>query len=470
MKRYTRFGTRLSELRDHLRNRSHLASGSHPLHCQDLQNDPIRHAARSVGAEVALHLDTHWNVAKSQASDCAIDVIDMFSGCGGMSAGFIAVNSIVPTYKHILAIDIDEVANRSYSVNIGLEPTGADISALRSDRRRLLNLVQASGRRPDRPLVLIGCAPCQGFSSHRNSSGEKDDRNSLFLDFARMASVLQPDAIVVENVPELLTSKYWHYVASARRLLKQQGYEVHLSVHNMAEYGVPQERFRALLLAFRKPFKPIRGFLDRSQFRSVRSAIGHLPRVRAGQHSHDDPMHYTADHHDSTLRVIRAVPKDGGSRPPDIGPQCLVRARERQGRGAYDDVYGRLYWDKPAITITAYARNPASGRFVHPEQNRGLSVREAAILQSFPSNYIFAGTFDQRFRQIGNAVPPCFSACLAMHLVGELLGPTLLGDMDEGIIEPIGPSFSRLIPALKAGSLATSLGAASPTSPFARQI
>jgi DNA (cytosine-5)-methyltransferase 1 len=153
-----------------------------------------------------------------------------------------------------------------------------------------------------------------------------------------------------------------------------------------------------------------------------------------------------------------------------MGPQCLVRARERQGRGAYDDVYGRLYWDKPAITITAYARNPASGRFVHPEQNRGLSVREAAILQSFPSNYIFAGTFDQKFRQIGNAVPPSFSACLAMHLVGELLGPAFSGDIDEGIIEPIGASFSRLIPALKAGSLPTSLGTASPMSLFAQQI
>jgi DNA (cytosine-5)-methyltransferase 1 len=97
-------------------------------------------------------------------------------------------------------------------------------------------------------------------------------------------------------------------------------------------------------------------------------------------------------------------------------------------------------------------------------------VREAAILQSFPSNYIFAGTFDQKFRQIGNAVPPSFSACLAMHLVGELLGPAFSGDIDEGIIEPIGASFSRLIPALKAGSLPTSLGTASPMSLFAQQI
>jgi DNA (cytosine-5)-methyltransferase 1 len=457
MRSCTRSRTRLAELRDRLMSRSRLSHGSLPVTSDELQNDPIRHAARSVGVEVALNLDEHWNVGRLRASDGAIDVIDMFSGCGGMSAGFVAVNSILPAYKHILAIDIDEVANHSYAMNIGTEPTGADISALRSDRKRLLNLVQTSGRRLDHPLVLIGCAPCQGFSSHRNALGEKDDRNSLFLDFARVATVLQPDAIVVENVPELLTSKYWHYVESARRLLKKQGYEVHLSVHNMAEFGVPQERFRALLLALRKPFKPIRGFLGRSQFRSVRSAIGHLPRIRAGQLSPNDSMHYTAGHHDSTLRVIRAVPKDGGSRPSHLGPQCLVRARERQGRGAYDDVYGRLYWDKPAITITAYARNPASGRFVHPEQNRGLSVREAAILQSFPSDYIFAGTFDQKFRQIGNAVPPSFSACLAMHLVGELLGPMHSGDMEDGIVEPIGASFSRLIPALKAGSLTAAL-------------
>jgi DNA (cytosine-5)-methyltransferase 1 len=114
-------------------------------------------------------------------------------------------------------------------------------------------------------------------------------------------------------------------------------------------------------------------------------------------------------------------------------------------------VYGRLWWDRPAITITAYARNPASGRYVHPEQHRGLSVREAALLQGFPKKYLFTGSFDSRFRQIGNAVPPTFSAYLAAHVLGELLREKTLVAEEHDIVAPIGPSFSRLIPALKAG-------------------
>jgi DNA (cytosine-5)-methyltransferase 1 len=161
-------------------------------------------------------------------------------------------------------------------------------------------------------------------------------------------------------------------------------------------------------------------------------------------------MHYTAGHRESTLATIRAVPKDGGSRPADVGPECLRRFEARQGKPAYEDVYGRLHWDRPSITITAYSRNPASGRFVHPDQDRGLSVREAALLQGFPSTYHFHGTLDQRFRQIGNAVPPVFAAYLAGHLLGELAAPSEFRGEDKSIRASVGPSFARMIPGLKA--------------------
>jgi DNA (cytosine-5)-methyltransferase 1 len=110
-----------------------------------------------------------------------------------------------------------------------------------------------------------------------------------------------------------------------------------------------------------------------------------------------------------------------------------------------------LYWDKPAITITAYARNPASGRYVHPEQDRGLSVREVALLQSFPRDYDFAGSLDERFRQIGNAVPPVFAAYLAAHILEQLKIEIPESESRQGITTPVGPSFARLIPSLKAG-------------------
>mgnify|MGYP001177782094 CR=1 FL=1 len=398
----------------------------------------------------ALRLNDNWKRAKGGVSG-PIDVIDMFSGCGGMSTGFLSVNGEVPSFRLVGAVDIDKVANQTYELNLGVKPFHADIGEL---ARRPKLLAETIGRvRPDptRPLVLIGCAPCQGFSSHRNEAGSSDPRNSLFVDFARIAAKLKPAAVVVENVPELLTDRYWPFVTRAREILEKAGYFVHVGVHNMAEFGVPQERFRALMLAMPRKFKPPTRLLPRSEFRTVRDAIGALPPVQAGERDPGDPMHYTAGHKQSTLETIMAVPPDGGSRPDHVGPECLRRAKERNGRAVYEDVYGRLFWDRPAITITAYARNPASGRYVHPEQHRGLSVREAALLQSFPDDYQFAGSLDERFRQIGNAVPPAFAAHLASHVLRELQSQEDVDTFDEGITAPVGPSFSRLIPSLKAG-------------------
>jgi DNA (cytosine-5)-methyltransferase 1 len=411
--------------------------------------DDVRNAAKLLAETAASDLDGLWSRAKSSPAG-PIDVIDSFSGCGGMSAGFRAINGAVGAYRLAAAVDIAEVANRTYEANYGLSPTSVDIAEV-ARGRRLFSEIRGA-RRMKAPLVLIGCAPCQGFSSHRNKAGIKDARNSLFGDFARIAVRLRPDAVVVENVPELLTDRYWPFLTEARSRLEQSGYYVHLTVHNMAEFGLPQERFRALMVAMPKPFRAPTGFLSRSEFRTVRHAIGDLPRVKAGDTHPSDEMHYSAGHKRSTIETIRAVPKDGGSRPEHIGPDCLRRAAKKNGRAVYEDVYGRLFWDRPAITITAYARNPASGRYVHPEQDRGLTVREAALLQGFPRDYWFAGSLDQRFRQIGNAVPPTFAVFLAAHLLGELLAePARTEEFEPGITEPVGPSFSRLIPALKAG-------------------
>jgi len=411
--------------------------------------DP-RAAARACGIDLALNLDHYWNLSQGHPSG-PVKVIDMFSGCGGMSTGFQAVNGLLPVFDLVHAVDIDQVANRSYERNLALKPAASDVAEIAQRRTAFAKLEQIAEPRTGQPFILIGCAPCQGFSSHRNSAGETDQRNSLFLDFARIAARLGPDAVVVENVPELLTHKYWPFVVQARAILQEAGYHVYVGVHNMAAFGVPQERFRALLLAMRHPFRGPAGFLDRGRFRTVRDAIGDLPRINAGERYAEDDMHYTAGHNKSTLATIRAVPKDGGSRPADVGPPCLRRVAERQGKAAYEDVYGRLSWDKPAITITAYSRNPASGRFVHPEQDRGLSVREAALLQGFPKTYWFHGSLDERFRQVGNAVPPTFAAHLAMHILGELLDASLPeAEADQGVTHPLGHSFSRMIPSLKA--------------------
>lgn len=434
---------RLAGLRAALLTRFSGSSKSRPA-------DASRQAAATLARVAATDLDRLWRRAL-RAQVGPIDVIDFFSGCGGMSAGFKTINGLLPAFRLAGAVDVDSVANATYAANLGIEPMNADVSRVARSSQLRQQLMR--GCRPGHPLVLIGCAPCQGFSSHRNSNGENDPRNSLFLDFARIAAQIAPDVLVAENVPEILTDRYWPLVARAKSILKGAGYFVHVAAHNLAEFGVPQERFRVLLLAMRRPFRAPSGFLRRSAFRTVRDAIGHLPAVIAGERNQNDPMHYTAGHHASTIATIQAVPKNGGSRPANVGPPCLRRVKERQGRSGYDDVYGRLFWDRPAITITAYARNPASGRFVHPDQDRGLSVREAALLQGFASDYMFDGTLDQRFRQIGNAVPPTFAVCLAAHVVGELMAaPT--AEFNEGLTAPVGQSFSRIIAALKQGHVA----------------
>ncbi len=410
-----------------------------------------REDVRQAGTTLALSLHERWFEARAAACG-PVDVVDMFAGCGGMSAGFLAVNALLPAYRLALAIDIDPLAMKTYEMNLGLKPMTLDLHAYSRHEEGLAEIVNATRRAPDAPLVLIGCAPCQGFSSHRNSAGETDVRNTLFATFAKAAAAIRPDVVVVENVPEVATDRYWPVVAEARRILEQSGYQVVLTAHDMAEFGVPQHRFRAVMVAMRRPFKMPRGFLGDGRRRTVRDAIGRLPPIAPGEVCRSDAMHYTASHKASTVETIKAVAPDGGRRPFHVGPESLRRFAIRTGELAFKDVYSRLWWDRPAITITGHARNPASGRYVHPEQHRGLSVREAALLQGFPSSWTFAGGLSPAFLQVGNAVPPPFAAFLAVHVLGELFGePVTETDREVDIPASLGSTFSRRIPALKAG-------------------
>jgi DNA (cytosine-5)-methyltransferase 1 len=187
-----------------------------------------------------------------------------------------------------------------------------------------------------------------------------------------------------------------------------------------------------------------------SDYRTVRDAIGDLPPIAPGQVFDEDILHRCANHRKSTIEVIRKIPKDGGSRPAGVGPACLDRI------AGFYDVYGRLAWDRPAITITHYARNPASGRFVHPDQDRGLTMREAARLQGFPDTFRFQGKSDDVFRQIGEAVPPPLSIAIASSILTAFKGETVLTRQYDGedlVRQPVCDSYAGVIAGIKARRL-----------------
>lgn len=371
-----------------------------------------------------------------------VDVIDLFAGCGGLSTGFEHFGRRLRSFRLAGAADIDAHAVRTYARNLGLQPVLTDLFRAAASEDEHQQVFSAFRRRPGHRLVLVGGPPCQGFSAHRkkDASTSRDDRNHLVVAYARIIARVQPDVAILENVPELLAEKHWKYFVRFASILAEYGYRVRAQIHNLAGFGVPQERFRALIIASRGPFRMPEPYLTRTEYRSVRSAIGGLPPVSPGRPDPSDPMHVCSAHRPSTIATIQRVPPDGGRRPRGVGPACLDRVE------GFRDVYGRMFWDKPANTITAFARNPASGRYVHPEQHRGLTVREAALLQGFPLSFQFDGPFDHRFLQIGNAVPPIFATYLAGHVFAELEYPLRDGDSDPtsvcDVTEPTSDSFS----------------------------
>ena len=388
-------------------------------------------------------------ITSSAYSNNPIQLIDFFCGAGGTSLGFAALNSVLPAFRLLGGCDINKVSAETYSHNYGTPVVCQDITELAYEDGRLEELLKEIGYDPNLPTVLIGCAPCQGFTSHRKKHwAEGDDgRNTLILAFAEIVRRMSPDVIIMENVPEFLSGKYWKYFSTAKKKYEECGYVVKQSIYNAASFGVPQDRFRAIVIGMKHDFVLPQGFLAPNEYHTVREAIGRLPEVKAGIADPNDPMHKSAAHKQSTIDVLKQVPHDGGNRPAGVGPACLDRTK------GFSDTYGRLYWDRPSITITHYVRNPASGRFTHPEQDRGLTAREAALLQSFPFGFEFTGNSDDVYRQIGEAVPPLLAAGVAVDVLIEMLSsaPTEeeLNEEVTIITEPVSSSFSSVIAGIK---------------------
>ncbi|WP_161782984.1 DNA cytosine methyltransferase [Paraburkholderia nodosa] len=347
-------------------------------------------------------------------------VVDFFCGAGGMSYGFSNTRQSHLAFDVLAGIDIDSGALATYERNVGAPGVKADISEIGADPSILRTLLPRFDPDVHRPLVFIGCAPCQGFSALRKGDERDDARNNLMVSFAQIVAFYKPDAIVMENVPEILKGKFAHYFDNAALKLRDAGYTLKQGIVDLSAYGVPQRRKRAIVTGARKGHVPLpTPIFAPEDAPTVRDAISHLRPLESGEVDPFDPLHRVPKHTQRLVDLIKQIPPDGGDRrslPLELRLKSHVRLDDSQTPG-FTDVYGRLRWDTPSVTITAKSRSASSGRFLHPEQNRNISVREAAILQGFPQVFSFAGTPTQQYRHIGEAVPPLFARFVAWQLL-----------------------------------------------------
>lgn len=334
--------------------------------------------------------------------------IDLFAGAGGLSSGLAAEG-----FELAAAVEIDVTSATSYSLN---HPS---TNILAEDIRNLSGpalLRQANIARGELDL-LTGCPPCQGFSTLRTKRKDRsinDPRNSLITEVLRLVRSMRPRAVVVENVPGLSKDRKF---TDFRYGLERAGYKSDYAILNASDFGVPQRRKRLVLLAFRESDLPRHWARAECPTRTVRDAIGYLkPAGLSGDELHDIPERRTP----AMMSRIKATPKDGGSRRdlPDSF-QCSCH----KGKSGYFDVYGRMAWDSVAPTITSGCSNPSKGRFLHPEEDRAITLREAALLQTFPIDYQFClrRGKDHVARQIGNAFPPELIRPIAKVIKKQLL-------------------------------------------------
>lgn len=319
--------------------------------------------------------------------------VDVFAGCGGLTTGLRKAG-----FSVVGAVELDAAACQVYRLNHPeTQLWETDVVSLSVN-----TVLNDLGLRKGELDLLAGCPPCQGFSTVRTLNGNKkifDDRNDLIFDFLRLVKGLLPKTVMMENVPGLANDDR---IFRFQRSLRGLGYSVQFKVLDVAEFAVPQRRHRVVLLAGRSG--PIDFAKPAKERRTVRQAIGHLPRAgSSGDAIHDLPENRMQ----RIKKLIAKVPKDGGSRA-DLPKEFRLKCHEKCD--GFKDIYGRMAWDDVAPTLTTGCFNPSKGRFLHPNENRTITMREAAILQSFPRWYRFPAMLGKvaLATQIGNAIPPEF--------------------------------------------------------------
>lgn len=354
-------------------------------------------------------------------------LIDTFAGAGGMTLGF--SKRFGHAFESVWANDFNDYCVETYKANFGGECLSGDIVSLLKD----------SSVEIPRADVVIGGPPCQGFSL-LNKGRASDPRKQLWRPYFEIVERSEASVFVMENVPQLLGSEEFAEITDTANAL---GFTLASGVLCAADYGVPQTRRRAIIIGckFRDPslvFPPRRSHYDPSRYevqsvlpefgvtgyfpdaekwRSVRDAIADLPppqgtEINGGQGPLD--LHFGRSPTAKSIARYKAIPEEGMNRfdlqkhAPELTPDCWIRKKS-----GGTDLFGRLWWDRPAFTIRTEFYKPEKGRYLHPEQHRPITHREAARLQSFPDDFVFKGSKIEVAKQIGNAVPPLLAARIA---------------------------------------------------------
>lgn len=353
-------------------------------------------------------------------------LLDLFSGCGGMTLGF-SDPRFAGGFESVFAIDHDKAATGSYALNFGSHSVCGDIEEWVGKRRKI-----------PKADIVIGGPPCQGFSL-LNKSRNGDARRALWQPYMDLVAECGASVFVIENVQGLLNSpEHSEIVLRAKEL----GFLTTGALLNAADYGAPQTRIRAFILGWKKefgfsvPFPPQKthtqangnGNSNLPPWRTVRDVIADLPQPRGIELRNVPPplnLHFGRTPTEKSLQRYHAVPP-GGNRfdlqrnAPGITPDCWIR---KTSGGT--DLFGRLWWDRPSVTIRTEFFKPEKGRYLHPEQHRPITHREAARLMGFPDDFQFTGSKVEIAKQIGNAVPPPLAGAVARHvraLMDEWLG------------------------------------------------
>jgi DNA (cytosine-5)-methyltransferase 1 len=341
--------------------------------------------------------------------DKNIACVDLFCGAGGLTHGLIA--SGVPV---VSGVDLDEACRYPYEKN----NPGASFRAHDVAKLEVSEIEKWFGNATVR--VLAGCAPCQPFSSYAQRYETKGtERWGLLNHFARMVGELKPDIVTMENVPTVIKHEVFSDFVATLEALK---YKVWHDVIDGADYGLPQRRRRTVLLASLHGDIRLRG-PSSSKHKTVRDALKKLPVLAHGRASRKDRLHAASGLSDLNVERIRAS-KPGGSWR-DWPVSLIAECHKKKTGKTYPGVYGRMEWDEPSPTLTTQFYGFGNGRFGHPTQTRGLSLREGAILQGFPKAYSFVRRnepvqFTVLGRLIGNAVPVNLGRAIGESIISHV--------------------------------------------------